>query len=210
VKLELFYDIVSPYSYLALVILDRYRAAWSMELVLRPAWLHGVMKSVGNVPPASLAQRAPYLIRDIGRLSGYVGVELTLPEVFPGNTLAAMRFLRALEKSDHRAALFEVSTALFRAHWGQGRAVDEPATIVELAIGAGLDANVARQLASTLGEPDVKELLKKSVDEAVERGAFGFPAMFVDKDGSDEMFFGHDRLPVLAHELALPWHGPKP
>ena len=85
-KLELFYDIVSPYSYLALACLHRYRAAWSMELVLRPAWLHGVMKSVGNVPPATLAARAPYLMRDLQRLAGYTGVELRLPDVFPGNT----------------------------------------------------------------------------------------------------------------------------
>ena len=54
-KLELFYDIVSPYSYLALTTLDRYRALWSMELVLRPAFLGGVMKAVGNVPPAIYA-----------------------------------------------------------------------------------------------------------------------------------------------------------
>lgn len=206
-KLELFYDIVSPYSYLALTVLDRYRATWSMELVLRPAWLAGVMKSVGNVPPATLAARAPYLMRDIGRLSGYVDVPLTLPEVFPGNTLSTMRFLCAVEERAP-ARLLEVSLALYREHWGKGAAVDDPATLVAVARGAGL-ADAEALVAST-SDPAVKERLKKSTDEAVERGAFGFPLMLVQKDGVEEMFFGHDRLPLLAHELGLPWHGPKP
>lgn len=206
-KLELFYDVVSPYSYLALVCLDRYRAAWSMDLVLRPAWLHGVMKSVGNVPPATLAARAPYLMRDLGRLSGYLDVDLTLPEVFPGNTLAAMRLLCAIE-DQQPDKLKDVSLALYREHWGRGQAVDEPEKLSALASAAGLVDAPALVAATT--EAGAKQRLKQRTDEAVERGAFGFPAMFVQKDGSQEMFFGHDRLPLLAHELGLPWHGPKP
>jgi glutathione S-transferase kappa 1 len=213
-KLELFYDIVSPYSYLAMVVLDRYRAPWSLDLVLRPAFLGGVMKSVGNVPPATLPQRAPYLLRDIARLSRHVGVEMTLPEEFPGQTLQTMRFLRALEddvaaKGDPRA-LFDVSMALYRAHWGKGAAVNDPETILAAAIAGGLDEGRARALLARIGDADVKEKLKASGDEVVARGAFGFPAMFVTKDGDDELFFGHDRISLLAFEMGLPWHGPRP
>ena len=42
-KLELFYDIVSPYSYFAFECLERYRARWQIDLVLRPAFLGGVI-----------------------------------------------------------------------------------------------------------------------------------------------------------------------
>lgn len=208
-KLELFYDIVSPYSYLALTVLDRYREKWSMDLVLRPAWLHGVMKSVGNVPPATLAARAPYLMRDIGRLAGFVGVELMLPDPFPGSTLSTMRFLRVLEERQPER-LLAVSLALFRRHWGKGLVVDDPAVLHETAVAAGVPQADAEAMLAFAGTPEGKELLKKRVDDVVERGAFGFPVMFVDKDGSDEMFFGHDRISLIAHELGLPWHGPKP
>ena len=206
-KLELFYDIVSPYSYLALACLHRYRAAWSMELVLRPAWLHGVMKSVGNVPPATLAARAPYLMRDLQRLAGYTGVELRLPDVFPGNTLPTMRFLCAVEAAQPDK-LIDVSLALYGEHWGRGAAVDETGMLIELASKAGLVG--AEALVASMAEPGGKALLKQSTDEAVARGIFGFPAMFVEKDGISEMFFGQDRLALLAHELRLPWQGPRP
>lgn len=212
-KLELFYDIVSPYSYLALVTLGRYRATktWpDIELVLRPAFLGGVMKAVGNVPPATLAQRAPYLLRDIARLSRYVGVELTLPEVFPGVTLSTMRFLRVVEDENDAKLLLDLSMALYRAHWGRGEAVDSPEALLKAAKEAGVDEARAQAWLAKLGDPGVKDRLKAAGDEAVARGAFGFPAMFMNKDGDDELFFGHDRIHILAAEMGLPWKGHRP
>lgn len=212
-KLELFYDIVSPYSYLALVTLDRYRATstWpGMELVLRPAFLGGVMKAVGNVPPATLPQRAPYLLRDLARLSRHIGVELTLPEVFPGQTLQAMRLLNVVEHERDPKLLFDVSLALYREHWGKGAAVDTPEALLAAMKQAGVDDVRAQSFLSRIGDAQTKERLKAAGDEAVSRGAFGFPAMFVNMDGDDEMFFGHDRIALLAAEMRLPWKGHRP
>lgn len=212
-KLELFYDIVSPYSYLALTTLDRYRSTgkWpDFELVLRPAFLGGVMKAVGNVPPATLPQRAPYLLRDIARLSRHIGVEMTLPDVFPGQTLTTMRFLRVVEDENDPKLLLDVTLALYRAHWGRGEAVDTPETLLRAAKEAGVDEARAQAWAAKTSDPGVKERLKATGDEAVARGAFGFPAMFVNKDGDDEMFFGHDRISLLAAEMGLPWQGHRP
>jgi DSBA-like thioredoxin domain len=49
-------------------------------------------------------------------------------------------------------------------------------------------------------DPAVKERLKSSTDEAVRRGAFGAPTMFVD----DQMFFGQDRLDFVREALGGP------
>jgi 2-hydroxychromene-2-carboxylate isomerase len=50
---------------------------------------------------------------------------------------------------------------------------------------------------SRIQEQDVKDRLKATTDDAVARGVFGAPTVFVD----DMMFFGNDRLPFV--ELAL-------
>jgi len=42
-------------------------------------------------------------------------------------------------------------------------------------------------------EPEIKATLKANTEEAVARGAFGAPTMFV----GGEMFFGNDRLPFV-------------
>ena len=209
-RIELFYDIVSPYSYLAFVALERYRPIWQMDLVLRPAFLGGVMKAVGNVPPASLPQRAPYLIKDILRLSRWFGTPpLALPPSFPGNTLTAMRLLTAVQQL-HPEHLSSLTRALFELHWTEEQDVIEESAFLTAGKRAGIDDEVVRSLFAAASTQPNKDRLKQATDEAVARGAFGFPALFVDIGGNDELYFGGDRLPLLAHDLGLPWYGPVP
>ena len=47
-------------------------------------------------------------------------------------------------------------------------------------------------------DPAIKEALKANTEEAVRRGAFGAPTMFV----GDQMFFGQDRLDFVREALA--------
>jgi glutathione S-transferase kappa 1 len=204
-RLELFYDIESVYSYFAFCALERYRAVWPIELVLRPALVGGVFKAVGNVPPITLNQRAPYLLRDVGRNGGYFGVPVAIPENFPTTGLVPMRLLTivARERPDR---LFEVTRALYARHWGEGKEVDAPDTQRAILDACGVDP----ALVERIGEQANKDALKAATDEAVARGAFGFPAIFIAQDGRDEMYFGSDRFPVIAHEMGWPWRGPNP
>jgi len=45
-----------------------------------------------------------------------------------------------------------------------------------------------------IARPEVKEQLKANTDEAIARGAFGSPTIFV---GGDDMYFGNDRLELV-------------
>jgi 2-hydroxychromene-2-carboxylate isomerase len=56
---------------------------------------------------------------------------------------------------------------------------------------------IGREAVERAGIQEVKDVLFQSTDEAVKRGAFGAPTFFV----KDEMFFGHDRLPLLESHL---------
>ncbi len=50
-KIELFYDCLSPYSWLAFEVLHRYKKIWNFELELKPIFLGAVMKGSNNTPP---------------------------------------------------------------------------------------------------------------------------------------------------------------
>lgn len=205
-RIELFYDTVSPWSYLAFETLVRYRQRWSLDLVLRPAFLGGVMKATGNVPPASLPARGVYLLRDLARSSRYYQVPLSFPAEFPTNTIKAMRLLTAVAANDaeHHEAL---ARALWQRYWGEGQGVTSPEDLAAACVVAGVDVAIL----DTLDNDDVKLGLRAATDEAVERGAFGFPAIFLkDEDGDEQMYFGSDRLQLLAFEHNLPWMGPVP
>jgi len=181
---EFFYDIGSPYSYMAATQIEAIAADCKATLVWRPILLGGVFKAVGNSPPATLPARGMYMFRDLQRWSAYYGVPWTLPSVFPTNSLLAMRALTSLPKE----ALPAASLALFRAYWVDGRDPAKPEVVTE-AIGAGPVARAQDQ--------DVKDALKAATDEAVARGAFGVPTFFVN----GEMYFGNDRLPFVEQAL---------
>ena len=67
-------------------------------------------------------------------------------------------------------------------------------TVIEVLSDAGLDA---KSILDATQNPEVKQQLISNTEQAVERGLFGAPTMFVD----GEMFFGQDRLQFV--EAAL-------
>ena len=85
--------------------------------------------------------------------------------------------------------------AVYESMWVEARNMGDLATVAEVLENAGFDAKAILSLAS---ESAVKEALKNNTDEAVRRGAFGAPTMFVGQ----EMFFGQDRLDFVREALA--------
>src|SRR3546814_6906558 len=81
---------------------------------------------------------------------------------------------------------------LFRALWVDGRNLNDPATVAEVLNQGNFDPDYV--LAMTSNE-QVKQALKITTEEAIKRGVFGAPSMFV----GDELFFGQDRQIGRAH-----------
>ena len=222
-RVELFYDIVSPYSYLAFSCLLRYRGAWDLDLVLRPAFLGGVMKATGNTPTIMNAARAPYFARDIARMARWFNVPLQAPRELPANTLAAMRLLTAIAQ-EHPEMLLDASRLLWERHWTRDDDVKTDEGLTLACIETGFSDDDARGLVARITAPAIKELLKANTDEAVARGAFGFPAFFAPSPESapssggasspaaepDELYFGCDRIELMAYRHKLSWRGPTP
>lgn len=180
---EFFYDVASPYTYLATTQIEAIAADCGATLTWRPFLLGGVFKATGNTPPAFLAERGRYMARDLARWQAYYGVPMST--VMPlMNSLLPMRVLAGTPVEQ----LPERSHVLFRAYWVDGRDVSDAAVLTDL-VGADAVANA--------GLPATKEALKATTDEAVKRGAFGAPTLFV----GDEMFFGNDRLPFVEQEI---------
>lgn len=181
-KVEFFFDVVSPYSYIAAIQVARSEALKEAEW--RPFFLGGVFKATGNQPPISVPAKGRYMAEDLKRLFAYYDTRYTFPASFPANSLTAMRALCAVEPAQVSA----LALKLFDAYWGQGKNIGDANVLAEL-----LPADV---LAKTADEA-VKEKLKANTDDAVARGAFGAPTFFV----GDDMYFGEDRVFLVEHAL---------
>ena len=192
--IELFYDVGSPYTYLAVTQVEAMEARTGATVRLRPFLLGGVFKSTGNSPPAQVAAKARWMREDLERWAAHYGVPYRLSSRFPLNTLATQRALAAADLEGGQAALRALTMPLFRAYWVDDRDVSSPEVIAEVATAAGLD--VAGLLARA-SQDDAKQHLRVTTEEAIARGAFGSPSFFV----GDALFFGNDRIPLLEAHL---------
>ena len=175
--IEFFFDVASPYTYLATTQIDAVGARAGATVRWRPFLLGGVFRATGNQPPAAVASRQPWLLRDLFLWAEHYGVPFQFPACFPINALLPMRAIAGFDEAEIPA----VAARIFRAYWVDGQDPSDPAVLTAL---LGEEA-VARASA-----PEVKERLRQNTDEAVARGAFGAPTMFI----GDQMFFGNDRL----------------
>ncbi|XP_026858922.2 glutathione S-transferase kappa 1 isoform X2 [Electrophorus electricus] len=215
---ELFYDVVSPYSWLGFEVLCRYRTIWNLDLKLRPAFLGGVMNASGNRPPAVIPNKAVYMITDLNRLAQYFHIPLHQPGnpfevMFEKGSLPAMRFLTAVAEKDASggdAVVEKVSRELWNRIWSTDQDITQPASFSEAGLKAGLSASEVEELINLAKSQPIKDRLKSTTQEAINYQAFGFPLIVCHVDGKPEVFFGSDRFELLAHCIGEKWLGPQP
>ena len=158
----------------------------------RPMVLGAVFKAVGNDMPARIAAKGKYMWNDLQRWAKQYGVPFQFSSHFPLNCIQAMRLvLAAAEQGKAEAA----TLAAFRALWVDDRDVATEAELRQIAAVAELD--VERALLA-LGSQPIKDALRANTDEAIARGAFGAPTLFV----GDQLFWGNDRLHFVEAALA--------
>lgn len=193
-KVEFFFDFGSPTSYLAYTQLPRIAADCKAELVWRPMLLGGVFKATGNASPVTVPAKGRWMGQDIARFARRYGVPFTFNPAFPINTLMLMRGAAGLQLREP-ARLPAYIDAIFHAMWAEPRNLGDVAVLGPVLSAAGFDPAAMLAL---VNDPEVKARLVADTEEAVARGVFGAPTMFV----GDAMFFGQDRLDFVREALA--------
>lgn len=214
---ELFYDVVSPYSWLAFEVMCRYRNVWDLDLRLRPAFLGGIMQGSGNKPPGLVPNKFLYMTQDLHRLAEYFNVPLQFPSdpfhvMFKKGSLHAMRFVLAVQEQEKGGdkQVEQVSRELWRRIWNEDKDITEPASLAEAAMKAGLSEIKIKEALQLSTSKEIKDKLKSVTEEALDYGAFGFPLMVCHENGKPQMYFGSDRFELMAHCIGKKWLGPQP
>ncbi|CAH7469733.1 Gstk1 [Phodopus roborovskii] len=135
---ELFYDVLSPYSWLGFEILCRYRHLWNIRLQLRPTLIAGIMKDSGNKPPAMVPRKGQYMSKDIALLRQHFQVPIYVPKDFFGDILKkgsvnAMRFLTAVSM-EQPEMLEEVSRQLWMRGWSRDEDIADSQSILAVSV----------------------------------------------------------------------------
>ncbi|MBJ2267406.1 2-hydroxychromene-2-carboxylate isomerase [Pseudomonas sp. MF6772] len=192
--LEFFFDLGSPTTYLAYTQLPGICAETGSQLVYQPILLGGIFKATGNASPVTIPAKGRYLLQDLARYAKRYGVPLKFNPHFPINTLTLMRAVTGIQLRQPERFI-DFIDCLFRAIWVEGRNMGDPAVVA--AVLAQHHFDPAQVLELTQDE-EVKNALKHKTEEAIARGMFGAPAMFVGQ----QLFFGQDRLDFVREALS--------
>ena len=189
--IDFYFDLSSPYSYLAATQLDALAARHGASVAWKPMVLAAVFKAADNHMPAQSPPKARYMLDDLQRWARQYGVPFEMNSRFPLNAIKPERLVIAAEPTGRAG---ELALALFRAMWAEDRDIASAEVMAEVARAAGLDADA---LLAAIEAPAVKDRLRAYTDEAIALGVFGAPTFAV----GDAIFWGNDRMHHLEDAL---------
>ena len=193
-RVEFFFDVGSPTTYLAWTQLPALCERAAATLAYRPMLLGAVFQATGNSSPAAVPAKGRYMDADMARFARRYGVPFAMNPHFPINTLTLMRGAAGAQlRAPVRLEAY--LRGVFKAMWVEALNMNDPAVTAKALAAAGFDP---AEVMGWANDVDVKGALRASTEEAVARGVFGAPTMFV----GGEMYFGQDRLEQVREALA--------
>lgn len=193
-QVEFFFDVGSPYSYLAYHQLPKIAQATGAEIIWRPMLLGGVFQATGNSSPATIPAKGHYSNIDLERWAKSFGVPIQQNPHFPINTLQLMRGAVGMQLRSE-AEFHRYLAAIFSAMFEHPRNLGDLKELAAVLEAAGISPALMMELVQ---DDHVKQTLRKTTEEAVARGVFGAPTFFVGND----MFWGQDRLHFVEQALS--------
>lgn len=192
-SVEFYFDLGSPYSYLAYYRLLQMAERQEIQIVYKPILLGGVFKATGNRSPIEIPVKGVYSILDMQRWSEYYHIPMQMNPHFPMNTLTLMRILTGVQLL-HLEKFEQVLKLLFDAMFGTPQNLNEPTVLAEVLKPSGFSVE---DIMSIVQSDVVKQKLITETEQAIQRGIFGAPTFFV----GDEMYWGQDRLHFVEQAL---------
>ena len=185
--LRWYFDFVSPYSYLHWQKVKQLPQFGHIQPV--PIAFGAVLHHLGNLGPAEIPAKRRFMYRQLLWTAQAEGTPLRFPPGHPFNPLAALRLCLAA------GAGTEAVDVLFDWIWRDGHAGDTAEALREPAARLGFS-----DVEAAVGEPAVKEQLRRNTEAAIEAGVFGVPTLAID----GELFWGNDTHPLVAAVLDDP------
>jgi len=192
--IEFWFDFASGYAYFAALEIEALAARYGRTALWRPFTLGAAFKVTGAQGLSRTPLKREYAWHDWQRLARLKGVPFNPPRDHPKVGLPAIRAFYHLEHKDPHAAA-RLAKHIIVGYFREGLDTDDPNAIAHLASLLGLDPGM---MLAGMVDPEIKAIARWHGEEAVARGVFGSPRIFVD----GEPFWGADRLPMVERWLA--------
>lgn len=185
--IDFYFDFISPFGWIAAERVGDMARERGRAINWRPFLLKAtVVDAMGLPPVVTTPLKGPYLVHDAARHARFHGLQLS-DKV--GGVFSSVAPARAvIWARRHAPELVEpLVLALYRRWMRDGEDIASPQAVIEVAAAVGIDPAA---LAEGLGDPEIKDALKRDVEDTIAAGVFGSPTLVVD----GEMFWGSDRV----------------
>ena len=201
-EFEFFYDCSSPWTYFAFTRVIPMARELDVPIRWRPILVGGVFNAVNKqvysgreamFTDPDLKRKLDYYVKDMADWARLCGVTADMP---PGHPISSVKAMRGAFFAEEQDLLVPYSRAVFETYWGAANpdiASDEVLAGICRRVGLDPDAYFA-----AINDPAYKDRLRANTDELIARGGYGSPTMFID---GEDMYFGYDRLPLVAFRL---------
>jgi 2-hydroxychromene-2-carboxylate isomerase len=192
-QLRFYFDVISPFAYLAFARLPRALEGLSVSVDYQPVLFAGMLSHWGQKGPAEVEPKRAWTFRHVHWQAHRDGLLMQTPAQHPFNPLALLRLAIACPPEGMTPGR-HVCEQVFKHVWEGGGDANDPERLAELTQRLA----PARDPASD----EVKLSLKTATAQAIEKGVFGVPTIEVD----GRLFWGLDALEMLgAYLRGDPW-----
>lgn len=189
-KIDFYFDISSPYSYLAHEQIKRFEKENKIKVNYMPILLGGIHQLANITAPGLNPSRAKHMIKDLKICADWFKVKFQFNRYFPLKTVNIMRGALVAEKEGF---LINYVDQFYKAAWVDSLNLND-GKILERFI-KNMDIN-PKSFIEKLSDQKIKDDLKIKTNNAFKKGVFGAPTFFV----GSKMFFGQDRLEFVFRE----------
>jgi 2-hydroxychromene-2-carboxylate isomerase len=191
--LTFWFDVHSPWAYLASFRIGDLARKHGLALRWRPLHLPRLMDEIGGMKPLEASpQRVAWFRQDIRDWAELQGLPLRQHPQYPLRNSRALRACIFAEENGRGEAFARL---VLKGYWAEEADISDLGQLARWAAEAGLDPEPVK--AAAVSETH-RERLEANTAEAIARGVFGVPTV----DTGTKLYFGNDRLDLLDHHIS--------
>jgi 2-hydroxychromene-2-carboxylate isomerase len=188
--IDFYFDVISPYSYIAHKKIQKIRKNQKTIFIYKPILLGGLHNLAGINAPAFNKYKMKNMQSDCELVSKKNDVSFTWNSKFPINSLSIMRGYLSINDNQKEKYL----DVFFNAYWRDNLDLSSEQEFSKLLDTLEIDNNI---FFDKIKQQSIKDDLKKLTSDAFEKEVFGAPTFIVN----NKIFWGQDRLEYALEEL---------
>jgi 2-hydroxychromene-2-carboxylate isomerase len=203
-RITFYFDVVSPYAYLAFERIPQVLAGLSYEVRYQPVFSGGLWAHFGQKGPAELEPQRAWTFRHVAWLARQHGLPIQMSALHPFNSLSLLRLALEVSPPDGLPNRW-VCEQMFHHVWRSEDGAADPCEPQRLATLTArlVDSAVARGLAPAPTPSDrVTRALQRATELAISLGVFDVPHF----EARGRLYFGLEGLELLGCAIqGDPW-----